>query len=77
MNKTIAAACVGLILSAAAAPALARVKHHRHVTPARAAQSRINSGAAWSAGAGYQNYDPPWTFACIKDHGTSRCNDLN
>jgi hypothetical protein len=71
MNKTIAAACVGLILSAAAAPALARVKHHRHVNPAPAA------GAAWSAGAGYQNYDPPWTFACIKDHGTSRCNDLN
>ena len=65
MNKTIAAACVGLILSAAAAPALARVKHHRHVTP------------AWSAGVGYQGDEAPWTFACIKDHGTSRCGDLN
>jgi hypothetical protein len=33
--------------------------------------------AAWSARTNYQDYDPPWTFACIKDHGTSRCNDLN
>jgi uncharacterized protein YdeI (BOF family) len=30
-----------------------------------------------SARTSYQGYDPPWTFACIKDHGTSRCNDLN
>jgi hypothetical protein len=44
MNKTIAAACVGLILAAAAAPALARVKHQRHVNPAPVAHSRINSG---------------------------------
>ena len=44
MTKTIAAACVGLILAAAAGPALARVKHHRHANPAPAAQSTINSG---------------------------------
>ena len=42
MTKTIAAVCVGLILAAAAGPALARVKHHRHADPA--AQSTINSG---------------------------------
>jgi hypothetical protein len=44
MNKTIAAACVGMILVAAAGPTSARVKHHRHGNPAPAAQSRINSG---------------------------------
>ena len=44
MTKTIAAVCVGLILAAAAGPALARVKHHRHVNPAPLAHSRINSG---------------------------------
>ena len=43
---------------------------------AQAAPHRSN-GTAWSTGAGYQNADPPWTFACIKDHGTSRCSDLN
>lgn len=42
MNKTITAACVGLILAAAANPAFARVKHHRHADPA--GQSTINSG---------------------------------
>jgi hypothetical protein len=41
------------------------------------ARSHRAYNPAWSAGTGYQNYDPPWTFACIKDHGTSRCNDLN
>jgi hypothetical protein len=44
MNKTIAAACVGLVLAAAAAPALARVKHHRDVNPAPAPYSNIDSG---------------------------------
>jgi hypothetical protein len=44
MNKTIAAACVGLILAAGAGPALARVKHHRHADPAAAPQSHTNSG---------------------------------
>jgi hypothetical protein len=44
MNKTIAAACVGLILAAAAAPAFARVKYHRHADPAPATHSKINSG---------------------------------
>jgi hypothetical protein len=96
MNKTIAAACVGLILAASAAPALARVKHHRQVNPAPVAHGRINSGWGppmnWNeievshpraaaeprrAINNYQGADPPWTFACIKDHGTSRCNDLN
>jgi hypothetical protein len=42
----------------------------------RVAQARSHD-AAWSAPTNYQDYDPPWTFACIKDHGTSRCNDLN
>jgi hypothetical protein len=41
------------------------------------ARSHRANDAAWSARTSYQNYDPPWTFACIKDHGTSRCNDLN
>ena len=45
MNKTIATACVGLILAAAASPAFARVRHHRQADPAPAAESRINS--AW------------------------------
>jgi hypothetical protein len=40
------------------------------------AQARSHD-AAWSARTNYQDYDPPWTFACIKDHGTSRCNDFN
>jgi hypothetical protein len=26
---------------------------------------------------GSQGEEPPWSFACIKDHGTSRCSDLN
>jgi hypothetical protein len=37
MNKTIATACVGLILAAAASPAFARVRHHRQADPAPAA----------------------------------------
>jgi ABC-type sugar transport system substrate-binding protein len=41
------------------------------------ARSHRAHAAAWQAGTSYQNYDPPWTFACVKDHGTSRCNDLN
>lgn len=41
------------------------------------ARSHRAHDAPWSAGAGYQGYEPPWTFACIKDHGTSRCSDLN
>jgi hypothetical protein len=44
MNKTIATACVGLTLAAAASPAFARVRHHRQADPAPAAESRINSG---------------------------------
>lgn len=44
MNRTIAAACVGLVLAASAAPALARVKHHRQVNPAALAHSTIDSG---------------------------------
>ena len=43
MNKAIAALCVGLLLAAAAGPASARTKHHRHAEPA-ATQSHINSG---------------------------------
>ena len=43
MIKTVAAACVGLILAAAANPALARVKHHR-ADPVAAAGTHINSG---------------------------------
>jgi hypothetical protein len=35
---------------------------------ASVAQARSHD-AAWSARTNYQDYDPPWTFACIKDHG--------
>jgi hypothetical protein len=41
------------------------------------ARSHRPPDAAWSARTSYQGYEAPWTFACIKDHGTSRCNDLN
>lgn len=44
MNKAIAAVCVGLVLAAAALPASARTKHHRHTDPAAAPQHTINSG---------------------------------
>ena len=44
MNKTVAAICVGLLLAAAAGPASARTKHHRHADPAAAPYSKINSG---------------------------------
>jgi hypothetical protein len=60
--KQISAALLTLALAATASIAHAR-PHRAH-------------DAAWPAGAGYQA-EPPWTFACIKDHGTSRCNDLN
>ena len=49
------------------------------VVTASAAQAGVGRtrDAAWSARTNYQGYEAPWTFACIKDHGTSRCNDLN
>lgn len=49
------------------------------VVTAGAAQAgvRRSHDAAWSARTNYRSYEAPWTFACIKDHGTSRCNDLN
>jgi hypothetical protein len=59
----ISAALLTLALAATASVAQARPHRAHH--------------AAWPAGAGYQREEAPWTFACIKDHGTSRCNDLN
>jgi hypothetical protein len=32
------------------------------------AQARSHD-AAWLARTNYQDYDPPWAFACIKDQG--------
>jgi ABC-type sugar transport system substrate-binding protein len=61
--KPFSAALAALVLVAAASVAQAG-SHRRH-------------DPAWSAGTSHPSYDPPWTFACIKDHGTSRCNDLN
>ena len=61
--KSMTSALLALVLAATTSVAQAR-SHRPHA-------------AAWSARTNYQNYDPPWTFACIKDHGTSRCNDLN
>jgi hypothetical protein len=60
MSRAIAAICVGLLLAAAAAPALARVKHHRHANPAPVAHSRINSG-----------WGPPRTWDEIEVSGPS------
>jgi hypothetical protein len=62
-TKRISAALLALVVTAMA-------------SAAQAAPHRSN-GSAWSTGAGYQNADPPWNFACIKDHGASRCSDLN
>ena len=62
-SKPFSAALTALVLVVAVSTAQAAVhRSHHTVSPARA---------------GYQVDDPPWTFACIKDHGTSRCNDLN
>jgi hypothetical protein len=49
------------------------------VATASAADARVDRSRApaISPGAGYPGDEVPWTFACIKDHGTSRCNDLN
>ena len=62
-TKRVLAALATFVLVATASAADARV--HRSPAP------------AISPSAGYQGYEAPWTFACIKDHGTSRCNDLN
>jgi invasion protein IalB len=62
-TKRISAALLALVLTAMA-------------SAAQAAPHR-SSGAARSTGAGYQSDEAPWTFACIKDHGASRCSDLN
>jgi hypothetical protein len=61
--KHLSAALLTLVLAVTASVAQAG-SHRRHAP-------------AWSAGTNHQADDPPWTFACIKDYGTSRCNDLN
>ena len=62
-TKQIFAALAMLSLIATASAAQAKVHRPRH--------------PAWSAGTSYRGDDAPWSFACIKDHGTSRCGDLN
>ena len=63
--RHLSAALLALLFAATAMASVAQAgSHGRH-------------DRAWSAGTSRQSDDPPWSFACIKDHGTSRCNDLN
>jgi hypothetical protein len=61
MSKAIAAVCLGLALATAAGPASARVQAGPH--------------AGNAASAGYQGEAPPWSFACMKDHGPTQCGE--
>lgn len=61
-TERILPALLALVLTATASAAQA-APHRRH-------------DAATSAG-GYQVDERPWSFACIKDHGPQRCNDVN
>jgi len=45
------------------------------VTFASVAQAAPHRPHDASAGAGYQGEAPPWSFACIKDHGPSNCGE--
>jgi len=63
--KHLSAALLTLLLAATATASIAQAAPHRA------------HDSAWSAAPSRPAGDPPWTFACIKDHGTSRCNDLN
>ena len=62
--KHLSAALLTLLLAVTATASIAQAAPHR-------------AHSAWSAAPSRPAGDPPWTFACIKDHGTSRCNDLN
>jgi hypothetical protein len=64
-TKHLSAALLTLLFAATVTASGAQAGSHRRHDP------------AWSAGTSHPTDDPPWTFACIKDHGTSRCNDLN
>lgn len=63
--KHVSAALLTLLFVATTTATVAQAGSHRRQAP------------AWSARTSHQADDPPWSFACIKDHGTSRCNDLN
>jgi invasion protein IalB len=69
--KLFSAALAALLLVGAASVAQATPHRSHHAARAQ------TPGTASSSRPGYQTDDVPWTFACIKDHGTSRCNDLN
>jgi len=43
-------------------------------TAAQAAPHRPHD-AAMPAAAGHQGEAPPWSFACMKDHGPTRCGE--
>jgi hypothetical protein len=45
------------------------------LTLAANASPRSGPSAAMPAGAGYQGEAPPWSFACMKDHGPTRCGE--
>jgi invasion protein IalB len=60
----LSAALLTLLFAAAATASVAQ------------AGSRRAHDAAPSAGTSYPG-EAPWSFACIKDHGPQRCNDLN
>ena len=64
-TKHLSAALLTLLFTATATASVAQASPHRAYA------------SAWSAAPSQQADDPPWTFACIKDHGTSRCNDPN
>jgi hypothetical protein len=70
-TKRMPPALLALLLTATASAAQAAPHRSHHAARAQ------TPGTAWSARPSYPNDDVPWTFACIKDHGTSRCNDLN
>jgi ABC-type sugar transport system substrate-binding protein len=63
--RHLSAALLTLVFAATATASVAQAASQRRHDP------------AWSAGTSHPVDDPPWSFACIKDHGTSRCNDLN
>jgi hypothetical protein len=60
-TKRISVTLVALVLTTAASAAQAAPRRAYDSTPS----------AAW----GYQGEAPPWSFACMKDHGPSDCRE--
>jgi hypothetical protein len=54
-------------------PFLAALVSLALVAEASAAPHRAHDAAA--AATGYQGEAPPWSFACMKDHGPTRCGE--